>query len=77
MQVTVPQMARLHTRYRSPGDSSQPRSATMKTQTPTLSDAELDKVTGGSNYTRLMSLLTSLQQMQHDTAKSVIQNIRA
>ena len=28
-------------------------------------------------YSSLMSLLTSLQQMQHETAKGVIQNIRA
>jgi hypothetical protein len=53
----------------------------MKNQTPALKDAELDMVTGGTDasrkYATMMSLLTSLQQMQHETAKSVIQNIRA
>lgn len=53
----------------------------MKNQTPALKDAELDKVTGGTDaslkYASMMSLLTSLQQMQHETAKAVIQNIRA
>jgi hypothetical protein len=48
----------------------------MKNQTPALKDAELDMVTGGK-YPSLMSLLTALQQMQHETAKAVIQNIRA
>jgi hypothetical protein len=50
----------------------------MKNETPALSDAELDTVTGGKDSARqMMSLLTSLQQMQHETAKAVIQNIRA
>ena len=53
----------------------------MKNQTPALKDAELDMVTGGKEalqkYSSMMSLLTSLQQMLHDTAKAVIQNIRA
>ncbi len=58
----------------------------MKNQTPALKDAELDMVTGGKDaslqaslqkYSSMMSLLTSLQQMQHETAKGVIQNIRA
>lgn len=53
----------------------------MKNQTAALKDAELDMVTGGKGasptYAATMQLLTSLQQMQHDTAKSVIQNIRA
>jgi hypothetical protein len=58
-----------------------PGAETMKSQTPALKDAELDMVTGGKGasltYARMMSLLTSLQEMQHETAKSVIQNIRA
>ena len=58
----------------------------MKNQTPALKDAELDMVTGGKDaslqaalqkYSAMMSLLTSLQQMQHETAKGIIQNIRA
>jgi len=51
----------------------------MKNQTPTLSDAELDTVTGGKDSVRQMSpsLLTSILQLQHDTAKAIIQNIRA
>jgi hypothetical protein len=49
----------------------------MKNETPALSDAELDTVTGGSAYSQLMSLLTALQQMQHDTSKAIIQNMRA
>ena len=51
----------------------------MKNQTPALKDAELDMVTGGNAkaYASMMSLLTSLQQLQHDTAKGVIQNMRA
>ena len=49
----------------------------MKNQTPALKDAELDAVTGGSAFSALMSLLTSLQQMQHDTQKAIIQNMRA
>jgi hypothetical protein len=58
----------------------------MKNQTPALKDAELDMVTGGKDaslqatlqkYCSMMSLLTSLQQMQHETAKGIIQNIRA
>jgi hypothetical protein len=58
----------------------------MKSQTAALKDAELDMVTGGkdaslqetlSKYSAMMSLLTSIQQLQHDTAKGVIQNMRA
>jgi len=33
--------------------------------------------TAMQKYSQMMQLLTSLQQMQHETAKSVIQNIRA
>ena len=62
------------------------RSGTVKNQTPVLKDAELDVVTGGKDaslqaalqkYSSMMSLLTSLLQMQHETAKGIIQNIRA
>ena len=53
----------------------------MKNETPTLSDVELDAVTGGKDSTLRMSLwtslVTSLAQMQHDTLKAVIQNLRA
>ena len=53
----------------------------MKNQAPALKDAELDMVTGGKDasqkYSLMMSLLTSIQQMQHDTAKGIIQNMRA
>ena len=53
----------------------------MKNQTPTLSDAELDTVNGGEDSLRQMSffnsLLTSIQQMQHETIKAVTQNLRA
>jgi hypothetical protein len=53
----------------------------MKNQTPALKDADLDMVTGGKDasvkYASMMSLLTSLQQMLHETAKGVIQNMRA
>ena len=49
----------------------------MKNQTKTLNDAELDTVTGGKHAVSTMSLLTSLQQLQHDTQKAIIQNIRA
>jgi hypothetical protein len=53
----------------------------MKNETPALSDAELDAVTGGKDSTLRMSLwtslMTSIQQLQHDTAKAIIQNIRA
>jgi hypothetical protein len=48
----------------------------MKNETPALSDAELDKVTGGKDSARQMSLLASLLQLQHDRAKAVIQNLR-
>jgi hypothetical protein len=58
-----------------------PGAEIMKNQTAALKDAELDRVTGGTDasrkYATMMLLLTSLQQMQHETAKSVIQNIRA
>ena len=59
--------------------STKARSGTMKNQTPALKDAELDMVTGGNAkaYASMMSLLTSLQRLQHDTAKGVIQNMRA
>jgi len=49
----------------------------MKNQTKTLNDAELDTVTGGKYAVAMMSLLTSLQQLQHETQKALIQNIRA
>ena len=53
----------------------------MKNQTPALKDAELDMVTGGKDalqkYATMMSLLTSLQQMLHDTKQGIIQNMRA
>ena len=58
----------------------------MKNQTPALKDAELDMVTGGKDaslqaalqkYSSMMSFLTAIQQLQHDTAKGVIENMRA
>jgi hypothetical protein len=74
MYVTVRWIA---VRYTGPDVKPLTRSKTMKNQTPALSDAKLDTVTGGKGYSQLMALLTSLQQLQHDTAKGVIQNMRA
>jgi hypothetical protein len=48
----------------------------MKSETPALSDAELDTVIGGKDSARQMSLLASLKQLQHDMAKALIQNLR-
>jgi hypothetical protein len=84
--VTVPQIALLHARPRSTAHSAITSSATMNTQTSilkaiestmkkepaTLSDSELDKVTGGS----AMSMLFKTIQATHDTQKGIIANFR-
>jgi hypothetical protein len=44
----------------------------MKCETPKLSDAELDKVTGGS----MMSMLSRLIQAKNDMQKGIIANFR-
>ena len=57
------------------------RKPVSKTKTEEVATRDLPlpadhDVTGGDKVSQKMSLLTSLQQAQHDTAKSVIQNIR-
>jgi len=47
----------------------------MKTQTPTLSEADLDKVTGGS-ASRLMDMLSKIIQAKNDMQKGIIANFR-
>jgi hypothetical protein len=46
----------------------------MKSETPALSDAELDKVTGGKQSS--MAMLTKLIQAKNDMQKSIISNFR-
>jgi hypothetical protein len=67
-------MAARHTRSRSTAVVAKSRSGTMKSETPALSDAELDKVTGGKQSS--MAMLTRMIQAKNDMQKSIISNFR-
>lgn len=44
----------------------------MKSETPVLSDAELDKITGG----RMMDMYSKIIQAKNDMQKGIIANFR-
>jgi hypothetical protein len=72
IRVTVQQIAARHSDPKSTARYRQTTSRTMKCETPKLSDAELDKVTGGS----MMSMLSRLIQAKSDMQKGIIANFR-